>query len=36
MHDLPVWAFLVPPALVLLWIALTYNALVRLRQHVSE
>ncbi len=36
MHDVPAWIFLLPPALLLLWIALTYNALVRLRQHVGE
>jgi LemA protein len=36
MNDMPAWVFLLPPAAVLLWIALTYNALVRLRQHVSE
>ncbi len=36
MPNYPAWIFLVPPALLLLWVALTYNALVRLRQHVGE
>jgi LemA protein len=30
------WIFLIPPALLLLWLALTYNTFVRLRQHLSE
>ena len=30
------WVYIVPPALVLLWFVLTYNTLVRVRQHVSE
>ena len=30
------WVFLIPPALLLLWLVLTYNTFIRLRQHVSE
>lgn len=30
------WVFLIPPALVLGWFILTYNAMVRLRQQVDE
>jgi LemA protein len=30
------WVYIVPPALILLWFVLTYNTLVRVRQHVSE
>ncbi len=30
------WIFLIPPALVLLWLVLTYNTFVRLRQHLGE
>ncbi len=30
------WVFLIPPALLIGWFVLTYNALVRLRQQVDE
>jgi len=30
------WVFLIPPAVLLLWLVLTYNMFVRLRQQLSE